>query len=413
MIRSLLLLFFLFSSLILAASDGDEEEEKMLSRKQVNDTSYTVQDAIYNRPFITMGNTQTAVGGYLEANTNYFSEDGLSEGFSMEFRRFNIFLYSSIIPRVRFLSELEFEHGTEEINVETAILDIEINPAFVLRGGILLVPLGRFNQNHDSPQWEIIDRPFVSTMIIPSTLSEVGFGAKGRFFKDQMIFTYDAYMVNGLGADIVGNETGRTNIPSGKFEEMFEEDNNSHPSFTGRVGLRHRKYGEIGFSAYGGPYNNFKIEGEQVAPKRGLSIFAADFSFNIKKATIQGEYAYAWIDVPSDQSEQFGERQWGGFTEVIYPIYRKPVLGFDKSVVNATVRLEKVDFNDDNFSNESGLLGETNIFDDIRSIVGGLSFRPSPSTVLRANYRFQWTRDFLGNPTVKAANFQVGFATYF
>ena len=100
-----------------------------------------VQDAAYNRPFIQSAGA-TSVGGYLEGNTNYFSEDGVSEGFSMELRRFNLFLYSAISPRVKFLSELEFEHGTEEIKLETAQVDFQINTGLVVRGGILLVPIG-------------------------------------------------------------------------------------------------------------------------------------------------------------------------------------------------------------------------------------------------------------------------------
>ena len=41
------------------------------------------EDPIYDRPFITsFGGGHTAVGGYVEGNTNYFSEDGVSEGFS-------------------------------------------------------------------------------------------------------------------------------------------------------------------------------------------------------------------------------------------------------------------------------------------------------------------------------------------
>ena len=84
--------------------------------------STLAQDGIYNRPFIGSVSS-TSVGGYLEGNTNYFVEDGITEGFSMELRRFNIFLYSAISPRVRFLSELEFEHGTEEIALETALVD--------------------------------------------------------------------------------------------------------------------------------------------------------------------------------------------------------------------------------------------------------------------------------------------------
>ena len=406
-------LYFGWMVLINGQLLAQEEDENFFHRKDQSDSIMTVQESIYNRPFITMGNIQTAIGGYVEGNTNYFKEDGISEGFSMELRRFNIFLYSTIIPRVRFISELEFEHGTEEIELETALIDFELNPAFVIRAGILLPPIGRFNQNHDSPQWEIIDRPFVSTQIIPSTLSEVGFGANGKFFKGQMIFTYDLYLVNGLGSGIVDNEFGRTDIQSGKNGERFAEDENGRPMLTGRIGLRHRKWGEIGISGHGGTYNIFELEGTKVAPKNKLSIFAVDFSLQIAKATVQGEYALANIDIAQDASEQFGDKQWGGFAEVIYPVLKRQILGFPNSVINATVRLEKIDYNKGEFNNEDGLLDDLNIYDDLSAIVLGLGFRPSAGTIMRANYRYHWTRDFLGNPTIKTAGFQVGFATYF
>ena len=70
---------------------------------------------IYDRPYITKIGGGTAVGGYAEFNSNYEREDGVSEGFSLENRRFNIFLFSSISEAVRLTSELEFEHVTEEI----------------------------------------------------------------------------------------------------------------------------------------------------------------------------------------------------------------------------------------------------------------------------------------------------------
>ena len=111
--------------------------------------STLAQEGIYDRPFIASV-SNTAIGGYVEGNTNYFIEDGITEGFSMELRRFNIFMYSSISQRVRFLSELEFEHGTEEIALETALVDFQVSPALVLRAGIILPPIGYLNQNHDS-----------------------------------------------------------------------------------------------------------------------------------------------------------------------------------------------------------------------------------------------------------------------
>ena len=94
--------------------------------------STMAQEGIYDRPFIASA-SNTSIGGYVEGNTNYFVEDGVSEGFSMELRRFNIFMYSSISQRVRFISELEFEHGTEEIALETALIDLHVSPALVVR----------------------------------------------------------------------------------------------------------------------------------------------------------------------------------------------------------------------------------------------------------------------------------------
>ena len=69
--------------------------------------STLAQDGIYDRPFIGSVSA-TSIGGYVEGNTNYFVEDGVSDGFSMELRRFNVFLFAQISQRVRFLSELEF-----------------------------------------------------------------------------------------------------------------------------------------------------------------------------------------------------------------------------------------------------------------------------------------------------------------
>lgn len=145
--------------------------------------STLAQEGIYDRPFIGSV-SNTAIGGYIEGNTNYFVEDGITDGFSMELRRFNIFMYSSISRRVRFLSELEFEHGTEEIALETALVDFQISPALVLRAGIILPPIGYLNQNHDSPKWDFVDRPLVTTGVIPSTLSEVGAGVYGKGVSD-------------------------------------------------------------------------------------------------------------------------------------------------------------------------------------------------------------------------------------
>jgi hypothetical protein len=367
------------------------------------------QDAAYTRPFILdINNLSTAVGGYFEGNSNYFSEDGVSEGLSFELRRFNIFLYSSIGPAIRFLSELEFEHGTEEIALETAQIDFQFFPEFVLRGGIILVPIGSFNQNHDSPRWDIIDRPLVSTQIIPATLSEVGFGGHGRLLLSKNLsFTYAGYLTNGLSDGVILNSEGRTFIPDGKGEEAFKEDNNGLPAYSGRIAVQH-SIGELGFSFYHCVYNSFRIEGTEVDEKRNLSIAALDYSVKFFEVSLQGEAAYGMVEVPDNISEIYGDKQWGAFIDVIYPVYQGSLFLFSDAVINSVVRFEYIDFNMGNFGVTS-----QNIRDEITALVLGLSFRPVSNTVIKANYRRHWTIDPIGNPTIHTAGFQFGFASYF
>lgn len=367
-----------------------------------------VSDPIYDRPFITsFGGGHTAVGGYVEGNTNYFSEDGVSDGFSMELRRFNLFLYSSIGSRISFFSELEFEHGTEEIKLETALIDFELSPAMILRGGIVLPPLGMFNQNHDSPKWDFIDRPLASTQLIPSTLSEVGFGVHGRLFLDTITFGYQAYLVNGLGDGIVSNAENRTFLPGGKREEMFGEDNNGSPAFAARISAARYGLGELGLSVYHGIYNSFRIEGDDVAGKERVSIAVLDAHAEIQGIVLQGEWAYSTIGIPESLNELFGDRQMGGFVDAVIPVYKLRMAGLDDAVVNVNFRLERLDYNVGTFSST----GDP-IYDDITAIVVGASFRPTSETVFKANYRYHWIRDLLGNPA-RLGGFQVGFATYF
>jgi hypothetical protein len=395
--------YLALAALPLAAQQPDSTPRRIRARID----SVPVQGGLYNRPFLASVG-RTAVGGYLEGNTNYFGEDGISDGFSTELRRFNIFLFSSIGSRIRFISELEFEHGTEEINLETALLDFQVNPSFVLRGGIILPPVGAFNVNHDSPRWDVIDRPLVSTEIIPATLSEVGFGAHGRLFPRAFTITYDVYLTNGLGDGIILNEHGRTRLASGKGHGLVGEDNNGRPSVSGRIGVRRGAGGELGLSYYGGPYNSYRSEGVQIDERRDVQLAALDLTTELGPVGLRGEMAFAWIDVPADLREVFGERQWGFHLDAVVPLVRPRIRGLTDAVVNAVLRVERVDYNRGTFSSTGDAIG-----DEVTAVVTGVSFRPVAGTALKANYRHEWIRDLQGNAVVRRAGFQFGLATYF
>lgn len=366
-----------------------------------------VQGGIYQRPFL-VASGRTAVGGYAEGHASFFRTDGVGEGLNFELRRFNIFLFSSVGRRLRFTSELEFEHGTEEIVLETALVDFTINPSFILRGGILLPPIGAFNVNHDSPRYEFIDRPLVSTQVIPATLSEVGFGAHGRLAPPGFTLSWDAYLTQGLDDGVLLNETGRTHLGSGRSEARFAEDNNGSPAVSGRLAGQHRGWGELGVSYYGGVYNRYRIEGERVDEPRWLGIVAIDFQTEIRSLSLRGEVARATVDLPPDLHEFTADRQWGIHLDAVLPVWRPRIRGLEEPVVSLGLRLERVDYNVGTFSSTGA-----NIFDETDAVTAAVSLRPVPGTVFRVNYRRESSRDLQGNPAVQTGGFQLGFATYF
>ncbi len=384
-----------------------------LLRRKARDTSGMVMnmDAVYNRPFLSVAKLPVALGGYLEANWQHMGTDGVSEGHQFQMRRMSLFVASGISHRLKFLSEIEFEDGANEINIEYAALDLEVHPLLNLRGGIIMNPIGSFNQNHDGPRWEFIDRPTSATQMLPATWSNVGFGVYGKQFRKDWAIAYEAYLTNGFDDRIIDNTTGRTWMPATKQNpDRFEESFNGVPLVTAKMALRNRKYGELGLSYMGGVYNKFIDDGLELDKKRYVHVYAIDANTTVPllKTVVNAEWAWVQVDVPVTYSQQYGSRQMGGFVDVVQPVYRKPLFGFDRSVVNIACRLEYVDWNKDTFAQTGG-----NIADDFFSVVPAISWRPGPQTVIRLNYRYNLQQDLLGNPAVKTAGFQAGFSSYF
>ncbi len=378
---------------------------------QTDTLPLTNKDALYDRPFVhaaQLGAFSTSLGGYLEANSNYFSEDGVSEGLSLEMRRFNIFLFATLRERIRFISELEFEHGTNEIELETALLDFELHPGLVFRAGVVLVPLGYFNQNHDSPKWEFVERPLVSTNIIPSTYSDLGFGIHGKLPLNDWTWSYELYLLNGLQEGVVANEEGRTFLGAGKSERRFEEDNNGSLALSGRMAFTRRGFGEVGLSTYWGWYNTYRADGLTLDSRRALWVGALDYSLQLGKLRFLGEAAYVRLDVPEGVQPFSGEAQWGTHLDLKYPLWQGKLFNWEGVALWAVLRGEAVDYN-------LGRFEEINAKkrDEVLALVPGLSLRFSEQTLLRFNYRLERHTDLFGNPPVKRAGFQFGLASYF
>ncbi|MEP5612873.1 MAG: hypothetical protein ABJP45_11515 [Cyclobacteriaceae bacterium] len=368
-------------------------------------------DAVYNRPFLQIGKLPVSLGGYIEADYQYLGEDGVTEGSSFRVPRMTLFVASTIHRKIKFLSEIELEEGGKEIVIEFAAVDFNFHPMLNLRGGVVMNPIGAFNQNHDGPKWEFVDRPIAATQMLAATWSNVGFGVYGKQFNKDWAYGYELYLTNGFDNSIIDNTENRTFLPASKSNsERFEESSNGEPLFTGKIGLRNSKVGELGFSYMGGIYNKHQDDGIVLDDKRRVGVIALDFNTTVSRTDtyIVGEWAWVSVDVPTTFSQQFGDRQKGGFLDIVQSVKKGAIFGFENGVLNVSCRLEYVDWNVGTF-NETG----DNISDDLWAITPAFSFRPTSQTVIRLNYRIMRQQDILGNPPAKIGGIQFGISSYF
>src|SRR5688572_25049982 len=131
---------------------------------------------------------------------------------TLDFHRFVLLFNHSFTQRIRFVGELELEHafveGLEEageLELEQAYLDFLIARSFNIRAGMMLVPLGIINERHEPPVFHGVERPFVDTVIVPSTWFEAGAGVHGAFGRG---FRYRAYAMAPLDATAFSAEEG-------------------------------------------------------------------------------------------------------------------------------------------------------------------------------------------------------------
>lgn len=408
--KNIILLVFLMVSGI---QQSNAQIDPVLLKVPTSDSARATlnMDAIYSRPFTAAGKLPVSLGGYVEANWQHLGTNGVSEGHQLQFRRLTLFVASTISKRIKFLSEIEFEPADKEIAIEFAAIDIELHSLANLRAGMIVNPIGAFNQNHDGPKWEFVDRPLSATQMLPATWSNAGFGLYGKKYSKNWMFGYELYATSGFDNSIIDNSENKTFLPAAKNNtERFEELPGGTPLYTAKIAVRNTKIGELGFSYMGGIYNRWQDDGLIIDKKRNLSVFAIDFNTTLPKAGtyITGEWAWINVQVPDFYTEQFGSKQHGGFVDIVQPLLKRNILGWQNAVFNFAFRTEYVDWNAGKFISTG-----TNISDHIFSIMPALSFRPTQQTVIRLNYRYSWTSDFLGNIPARTAGFQFGISSYF
>ncbi len=171
-----------------------------------------------------------------------------------------------------------------ELELEQAYLDFLLKRSFNVRAGMMLMPIGIINERHEPPTYYGVERPFVDTVIIPTTWFEVGAGVHGEVGRG---WRYRAFLTAPLDA---AEFTADEGIREGR--QQGAEAHIRRPAVTGRleyVGYRGLTVGASGWSGRSG----FEFQPRFDVP---VSLVEADARYTRSRLELRTEFVQAWID---------------------------------------------------------------------------------------------------------------------
>ena len=396
---------------------------------------------IYAKPFVKA--PKTIIGGYIDFSLTRCSGGSRDCRSRLEFdqERFVPFFYSQVTDRLSVAAELEVEHGGPQgnksdgdIKMEFATMDYRFNDALNLRGGIILMPMGRFNLIHDSPLNDLPLRPMVSRLILPSTFAESGLGFYGTFYPTQLSkIDYELYVVNGFQGD-----NGDFSVEEGSglrsARGSFQKDNNENKAIVSRVSFSPVLGVEVAGSVHHGKWDK--------NDQHDLTLWAIDGNLQRGPIDIQGEAAWASAEgsgtytrdagttfftqdttgatrrqhvAQYDSSYVVPENMFGYYVQLNYHFMPEALtkafpgyFGRD-STFTGIVRWGQVDINTDDDSNPNR----------IDRLTLGINFRPLEDSVIKLAYTWNRHGKFYDPeedkifPASDRNGFQFNMSTYF
>lgn len=229
--------------------------------------------------------SRTSVHGYGEVHLQ-MPDNGPKV---IDAHRFVIGVHSELNSWIHFNAEIDFEHAAQTLEFEFSYLDFLLKDNFNVRAGVVLMPVGNLNENHEPPLFWTAERPEFHSKIVPTTWQQAGVGGFGSFGD----INWRLYVVNslqGIGSSTDGNNgyfrdadglrKGRLQIDAVQMENV---------ALTGRL---EKKFtgGQLGFSFYSGDSTQ-----DLIAEDGNVLLLEADMKW--RKGALELNNSIANIDI--------------------------------------------------------------------------------------------------------------------
>jgi hypothetical protein len=331
-----------------------------------------------------------SIGGYGEALYQNFASRNQSDAPSgaedqVTLLRAVVYLGYKFDDHFVLNTELEYENAViasdkgGEADIEFAYLDYMHSRPFNARAGLVLIPMGLINEQHEPTSFLGARRPDVEDVILPSTWRELGFGVYGEAGP----LSYRAYLVNGLKA--AGYSAGE-GIREGRQEGS--EALAWNWAFTGRLDYVGVPGLLVGASVFSGDSGQGLLTPAGRRVQGSTTVVDAHADWQWRGVWLRGLYARTTIGQADlinqangfEGDESVGSRQEGWYLQAAFDVLS--LAPRSKASLLPFVRYERYDTQ---ASVPAGY--ERNPENDRRELTLGLAFKPIDRITLKADWQ--------------------------
>lgn len=327
----------------------------------------------------------------------------------VDLHRFVLGFGYDFTDKILFRSEVEFEHNFEEQEIEYAYIDFLVKKYFNVRAGVLIIPFGITQSEHEPPVFNGVERPLLDTILIPTTWWEAGAGFYGAFGKG---FDYQLYVTSSLSAAEIDSTgaidrsiAGSNGLRGGRGETSEAPGRDIAVSgrlqYKGVPGLR------LGTSFYLGNTG----QGKNAIGGAFLTMIGADARYTIEGFDFRANLAYTHLGDAANLNNfllandptftDFAATSMLGWNlEVAYNLFHHAWPSTTHKLIVFT-RYEDVDTN---FKMPTGFVANP-VYD--RNVLRfGLTYLPIENVAVKFDYGIQWNQ---ANGGVDDFNFGIGY----
>lgn len=341
-----------------------------------------------------------SIGAYGEIVYNHLSKedqdgDSVDQDPTLEALRYVMYLGYKFSDKWVFNSEIEIEHVSEIYN-EFMYLDYLYDESLNFRTGLVLIPAGFVNEQHEPVLFASVFRPEVEQKIIPSTWREIGvglFGTKGQL-------NYKAYLINGGNADgsngdgIRAEKGFRDTRKKGGAGDSDETQRASTGAIALRLDYNYNDNSLAGITLYSGQASSALSENLQT------TLYDLHFQHTTNNLQMRILYTHLQYGNVDDWNEvatnKLPAELLGGYVEALYKINIK------NYVIEPFLRYEKLNLNhkyeEDDYTYSGAL--------DYQVTRIGLAYKPLSQITFKADYGIKTNHDDNG---VNEFNLGMGF----